>query len=42
MPSSPVTAALAATRGNQVHAPTNRNMRRKIRDLYIQVYRNGG
>lgn len=46
MPSSPVTAALA-TRGNQIRAADllglNRNtLRKKIRDLDIQVYRSGG
>ena len=40
-------AALAATRGNQIRAADllglNRNtLRKKIRDLDIQVYRTGG
>jgi two-component system nitrogen regulation response regulator GlnG len=40
-------AALAATRGNQIRAAdllgVNRNtLRKKIRDLEIQVYRSGG
>ena len=40
----PLTAALAATRGNQIRAADllglNRNtLRKKIRDLDIQVYR---
>jgi two-component system nitrogen regulation response regulator GlnG len=40
-------AALAATRGNQIRAAdllgVNRNtLRKKIRDLEIQVYRTGG
>ena len=40
-------AALAATRGNQIRAAdllgVNRNtLRKKIRDLDIQVYRSGG
>ena len=42
-----LTAALAATRGNQIRAADllglNRNtLRKKIRDLDIQVYRSGG
>ena len=42
-----LTAALAATRGNQIRAADllglNRNtLRKKIRDLDIQVYRTGG
>ena len=42
-----LTAALAATRGNQIRAAdllgVNRNtLRKKIRDLDIQVYRSGG
>ncbi|MBY9051515.1 hypothetical protein K7462_30000, partial [Pseudomonas fluorescens] len=42
-----LTAALAATRGNQIRAADllglNRNtLRTKIRDLDIQVYRSGG
>jgi two-component system nitrogen regulation response regulator GlnG len=42
-----LTAALAATRGNQIRAAdllgVNRNtLRKKIRDLDIQVYRTGG
>ncbi|MCP3369725.1 hypothetical protein NLM23_11725 [Bradyrhizobium cajani] len=42
----PLTAASAATRGNQIRAATllglNRNtLRKKIRDLDIQVYRSG-
>ena len=42
-----LSAALAATRGNQIRAAdllgVNRNtLRKKIRDLEIQVYRSGG
>ena len=42
-----LTAALAATRGNQIRAAdllgVNRNtLRKKIRDLDIQVFRSGG
>ena len=42
-----MSAALAATRGNQIRAAdllgVNRNtLRKKIRDLEIQVYRTGG
>ncbi|MEO6380633.1 MAG: helix-turn-helix domain-containing protein, partial [Nitrobacter sp.] len=42
-----LTAALAATRGNQIRAADllglNRNtLRKKIRDLDIQIYRTGG
>src|SRR6202789_1245090 len=42
-----LSAALAATRGNQIRAAdllgVNRNtLRKKIRDLHIQVYRSGG
>ena len=42
-----LTAALAATRGNQIRAADllglNRNtLRKKIRDLDIQVFRSGG
>jgi two-component system nitrogen regulation response regulator GlnG len=42
-----LTAALAATRGNQIRAAdllgVNRNtLRKKIRDLDIQVFRTGG
>jgi two-component system nitrogen regulation response regulator GlnG len=42
-----LTAALAATRGNQIRAAdllgVNRNtIRKKIRDLDIQVFRSGG
>ena len=42
-----MSAALAATRGNQIRAAdllgVNRNtLRKKIRDLDIQVYRTGG
>jgi two-component system, NtrC family, nitrogen regulation response regulator GlnG len=41
-----LTAALAATRGNQIRAADllglNRNtLRKKVRDLDIQVYRSG-
>jgi two-component system nitrogen regulation response regulator GlnG len=42
-----LTAALTATRGNQIRAAdllgVNRNtLRKKIRDLEIQVFRGGG
>ena len=47
LPNCDKSAALAATRGNQIRAADllglNRNtLRKKIRDLDIQVYRSGG